>query len=732
MVSKKMKEQTKNIVKTENPREDDRSFFSRYFGFKSIFAKRFYTFLITFGVVVAILSYNFTPDLGIELGKQSPRTVKANKSISFEDPVMTEEDRNKREIEVADVYKYDTQVLNGKDGVLYQIRYFFQLAKIIKKKDTLEIAEKTDYMSTLLGANYEEQLIRETINLDFEKNSILMEETLSMAKDIMKENIKPNDIDAKKIEINRIVNERDDLAGPEKIIVSGVLNQNLKPTAVFDAAATEKSRIQAREETPPHIVTIVEGQTIVSEGEIVSENDILILSNLGLLNTGFNWKVFLYICFINLVTFSIFYFYLFKFNKNIFDNLRKLWISSTIIIIFIALIKIFTTLASLHLNFWIYLFPIMAASMLGTIIFDTRAGIILSIILAVNLGIAANFDYQMALIYFLGGTFSTFLVSNVSQRSSIMRGGFLSSLFLAFLFLITNLIGGDLKVIALYFVLGIVNGVISAIITIGLLPFIESSFRIVTAMGLLELSHTDQPLLKELLINAPGTYNHSILVSHLSESCANAIGADALLVKVAALYHDLGKMKRPEYFYENQLNVDNIHDRLNPSMSKNIIANHIKDGIEIAIKNKIPKKVVEVISQHHGNSVITYFFKKQKDIELLRLNSSNPEGIMEGHFRYPAKKPQTKESAILMLADATEAAVRSIDKITPKKIEQMVNDIVKSKIDDEQLSEADITIKEVNIVKNTLIDGLISIYHSRISYQEPAPTLSISTEKEMQ
>jgi putative nucleotidyltransferase with HDIG domain len=251
-------------------------------------------------------------------------------------------------------------------------------------------------------------------------------------------------------------------------------------------------------------------------------------------------------------------------------------------------------------------------------------------------------------------------------------------------------------------------------------------------MGLLELSHTDQPLLKELLINAPGTYNHSILVSHLSESCANAIGADALLVKVAALYHDLGKMKRPEYFYENQLNVDNIHDRLNPSMSKNIIANHIKDGIEIAIKNKIPKKVVEVISQHHGNSVITYFFKKQKDIELLRLNSSNPEGIMEGHFRYPAKKPQTKESAILMLADATEAAVRSIDKITPKKIEQMVNDIVKSKIDDEQLSEADITIKEVNIVKNTLIDGLISIYHSRISYQEPAPTLSISTEKEMQ
>jgi len=721
MLSKKNKDHTKGIVGAENLKiEDNESFFKKYFSIKNLFAKRLYAFAATFVIVVAILSYNFTPDLGIELGKQSPRTIKANKSISFEDPSMTEEDRNKREIEVADIYKYDTQVLNGKEGVLYQIRYFFQLAKIVKKKENIEIDEKTDYMSSLLGGIYEEQLIRETINLDFEKNNLLMETTLALAKDIMKDNIKPNDIDAKKIEISRIVENRADLNDIEKRIVAGVLIQNLRPTAIFDSVATEKARLQARNETPPHIVTILEGQTIVNEGEIVSENDILILSNLGLLNTGFNWKVFLYISFINLVTFSIFYFYLFKFNKNIFDNIRKILISSTIIVIFVALIKLITTLSSLHLNFWIYLFPMMAASMLGSIIFDTRVGIMMSIILAVNLGIAANFDYQIAIVYFLGAVFSTFLVSNVSQRSSIMKGGFFSSLFLAFLFLIANLIGGDPKTIALYFVLGIVNGVISAIITIGLLPFIESSFRIVTAMGLLELSHTDQPLLKELLINAPGTYNHSLLVSHLSESCANAIGADALLVKVAALYHDLGKMKRPEYFYENQQNVENIHDRLNPSMSKNIIANHIKDGIEIAIKNKIPKKVVEIISQHHGNSVITYFYKKQKNIELMKLSSSNPEGIMEGHFRYPAKRPKTKESAILMLADSAEAAVRSIDKVTPKKIEQMVNDIVKSKIDDGQLSEADISIREVNLVKNTLIDGLISIYHSRISYQEPA------------
>jgi putative nucleotidyltransferase with HDIG domain len=718
MLLKRIKYQTKEIINPDNLKNIPDNFFSKYFSFRSNFARRLYLFVLTFAVIVGILSYNFTPDLGIKPGEASPKTIKANKSIGFEDTVKTEEDRNRREIEVEDVYIYDTQVLNGTEGVLYQIRYFFQLVKIVSKKDFGTIEEKVDYLSNLTQNEYSGENLETALLLDYESNNLIMNETINVAKVIMKENIKPNDVDGKKMEAVKIVDINSTIKSTEKPLVVSILQKNIKPTAIFDPIATENARKQARLSTPPHILNIAEGQTVINEGDIVNGNDIFVLTKLGLLNKGFNWKVFAFIALINIVVFLLFYTYIYKFNKNIFSNIKKLLITSTIIIIFIALAKLFTILTSLHLNLWVYLFPLLAASMLCSIIFDARAAIMMSMILAVNFGIAANFDYQLALIYFMGGIFSAFMVSNLSQRNSIMKGGFISSLFLAFLFFIANIISGDLKTIALYTVLGVVNGVISAIITIGLLPFIESSFRIVTAMGLLELSHTDQPLLKELLINAPGTYNHSMLVSHLAESCANAIGADSLLVKVAALYHDLGKMKRPEYFYENQLNVENIHNKLNPSMSKNIIANHIKDGVEIAIKNNIPKKVIEVISQHHGNSVIAYFYKKQKDMETDRLLSSKPDAIMEGHFRYPAKRPQTKEAAILMLADASEAAVRSIEKITLKKIEQMVNDIIKSKIADEQLSEADITIKEINTVKNTLVDGLMSIYHSRISYQD--------------
>jgi len=425
----------------------------------------------------------------------------------------------------------------------------------------------------------------------------------------------------------------------------------------------------------------------------------------------------------------LFGFYIYKFNLNIFNNTKKIVIIALLMIIFTALTKALTILSSIHLNFWNYLFPIIAASLICTILFNESMGIMLTVCLGIFAGIATDFDFSIAVVYILGGIFSTYMVSKVSQRSAVMRAGFISSLVLAFLFLITNVISGEIETIALYTVLGVVNGIICAIIAIGFLPFIESTFNIVTAMGLLELSNTDQPLLKELLISAPGTYNHSILVAHLAESAAKSIGADSLLVKVAALYHDLGKMKRPEYFYENQKDIENIHDRLNPSLSRQIISNHIKDGLDIAVKNKIPRKVLDIISQHHGNSIIAYFYEKQKDRELITNGSSS--GLKE-HFRYPARKPQSKEAAILMLADSAEAAVRSIDKMTPKKIEQMINDIYEDRLKDGQLNETDVTIKEINTVKDTLIDGLISIYHSRLSYTESDSKTKVDLEAKVE
>ena len=716
--NRNIRDKTKELIKSENGnKKKAQGFFRKYFFFRSKQAQRVYLFVLTIGLVITILSYNYTPDIGIELGKTSSRTIKANKNIEFEDIEKTEEDRNKNEAEVEDIYSYDVGILNGEEGTLYQIRYFYILTRVVQKKEDISFEEKVSYLANMLGNIYPESIISSALKLPLEKIDFLMDKTQEIAKQIMEEEIKPTELDFAKNKAAELVKEDKEIETEYIPIVTEVLQENIQSTSVFDPVATENARKEARLNTPSHIINIMKGQIIISEGEIVSSDDILILTKLGLLKKQYNWSRFLYIFFIVFVSLFLFGFYIYRFNSEIYSNTKKLFINSLIIIIFTALIRMLTLLSSVHLDLWNCMFPIIAASMLCTIIFDTRIGIMMTICLGVFSGIATDFDFSIALVYILGGIFATYLVSNVSQRSEVMKAGFISALILGFLFLTVNLIGGEVKTIALYTMLGVLNGIICTILTIGLLPFIESTFNIVTAMGLLELSHTDRPLLKELLISAPGTYNHSLLVGNLAENCAKAIGADSLLVKVAALYHDLGKMRRPEYFYENQVGIENIHDRLNPSMSRNIIANHIKDGIEIAIKNKIPKKVIEIISQHHGNSLITYFYRKQKDIESVKKSNGTAESL-KGHFRYPAKKPQSKEAAILMLADSAEAAVRSIEEITPKKIEQMVNDIVDDKVKDGQLDKADITIKEINTVKGTLIDGLISLYHSRISYPE--------------
>ncbi len=714
---RKIKNETNNIIRNgdvvsiNNPR----GFFWRYFSFRSKAAQRLYIFFLTAVAVVALLSYNYTPDIGIELGLPSPRTVKANKDIQFEDTLKTEEDREKNAAQIEDVYFYDSEVLNGREGALYQIRYFFILSQLVNQKEAQTFEEKVFYLTNLFGDKYPESIIQDVLNLDINENRALMDETINVAKEIMGEKIKPTEVDFIRSDIPVILQSKDNISQADKSIAASILQNNLEPTAVFDPDATEKAKEEAKFQTPPHMISILEGQIIVREGEIVEDDDITILQKLGLLEPEVNWTRYLYISLIVIVIMMMLSLYLMKYDYAIYNNLRKILILSFFLVVFTGIIKGLTTLATVHLNLWNYLFPIIAVSMLVTVIFNTRLGIVITICLSIFAGIATNQDFSLAVAYLIGGIFSTYLVSNVSQRAQLMKGGFISSLILGFLFFTINLFSSQPATIALYTALGVLNGIICAVLTIGLMPFLESVFKIVTAMGLLEMSHTDQPLLKEMLIRAPGTYNHSLLVSHLSENAAKAIGADSLLVKVAALYHDLGKLKRPEYFYENQGNMENVHDKLNPSMSKNIIASHLRDGIDISIKNKIPRRVIRVISQHHGTSLMSYFYEKQKDRETIKTSNGSSESI-ESHFRYQTKRPQTKEAAILMLADSAEAAVRSIEEITPKKIEQMVTYIVDNKIKDGQLNEANITLRDINIIKQSLIEGLVSLYHSRLTY----------------
>ena len=244
-------------------------------------------------------------------------------------------------------------------------------------------------------------------------------------------------------------------------------------------------------------------------------------------------------------------------------------------------------------------------------------------------------------------------------------------------------------------------------ITIALLPYFEKTFNILTLFKLLELGDLSHPLLKKLSMEAPGTFHHSMMVATLSENAAAAVGANAIFTRVASYYHDIGKCKRPKFYVENQQNGENPHNKVSPFMSNLIITSHTKDGAEMAKQYQIPKEIRDIMYEHQGTTFLAYFYNKAKSLD---------PSVTKEEFRYSGPKPRSKESAIIMLADSIEAAVRSIDDKTPRAMEEMIRKIISSKIEDNQLSEADLTFKEIEIIIQTFIKSLISIHHVRIKY----------------
>ena len=249
----------------------------------------------------------------------------------------------------------------------------------------------------------------------------------------------------------------------------------------------------------------------------------------------------------------------------------------------------------------------------------------------------------------------------------------------------------------------------------GSLPFVETGFGIVTGISLLELGDITHPLLQELVRRAPGTHNHSIAVGTIAEAAAERIGANALLVRIGAYFHDIGKMLKPHYFVENQAGAANRHANLAPAMSTLIIIGHVKDGVDLGRQHHLPEPIIDLIEQHHGTTLVEYFFN-----EATKRSGSNPDGatVLEGAFRYPGPKPQSKEAGILMVSDAVESASRTLSEPTPARIEGLVRELINKRLHDGQFDECGLTLREISEIRESLIKSLIGIYHGRVKYPE--------------
>lgn len=363
----------------------------------------------------------------------------------------------------------------------------------------------------------------------------------------------------------------------------------------------------------------------------------------------------------------------------------------------------------------VFLIPISLSAMILSLLATPNISLLVGTFISFLIGMVYMNDITLFFYFFMANAVGTFSTYKRYKRAELITCGYIIGLFNMVFILAIGLYQGHMDIT--WFIgnmfLGFIGGILSAMLSLGILPYFEGVFNIATTQSLLELSNLDHPLLKRLMLRTPGTYQHSMMVGNLAEAAAEAVKADPILARIGAYFHDIGKMKRPMFYTENQFSGDNPHTRLSPRMSKMVIAAHPRDGVELATKYKLPDIIKKFIIEHHGTSLVSFFYTQALHTEAFEDCESSKD-----EFRYPGPKPSFKESGIVMLADSVEAAVRSMDKPTLQKIEHVMDTIFQTKLQDGQLSECPLSMREIYTIQRTFYQLFKSIYHHRIDYQE--------------
>ncbi|WP_051569114.1 HD family phosphohydrolase [Alkaliphilus transvaalensis] len=656
--------------------------------------------LLFFVCIFVILFTSLKPQkFDINIGQRAPVDIRAPKEI--EDRYETERLKDAASDQVALRYKLEPNV---QIEVKKDIESFFNLVYGVREDEELDRFQKQNLIA-LNDLNISADVSRIALDASIERLKYLENYIYEIIEQNMSAGIKIEDLQKEKNNIKDFISGLDELDSGLKELSIAIINATIRPNQFFDPEGTDQKRQEARESIERQMIK--KGEIILREGEIITADRHALLQELGLLIGVSQIDVMLYagVALIVLVLELMIIAYIYVFNRELLDKIGRLFMIAIIFICVLIISKVLSVIS-------IYLMPVAAAAMLWAILTDARLSFLLNLCLTLVVSVITGNDITFLFMALVGGTVGIFSVLNTQQRGSIFISGFLVSIAHLMTVMGIGLINSnEVLGVLTYGSYGFINGIFSAILTVGSLPLWESLFDVVTPLKLLELSNPNHPLLKKLLIEAPGTYHHSIIVGNLSEAAANAVGGNSLLARTGAFYHDIGKTSRPYFFKENQLTSENPHDKISPTLSSIIITSHVKDGLELAKKHNLPQEIVNFIDQHHGNTLVAYFYHKAK-------NSENGENVDIESFRYKGQKPQTKETAIVMLADSVEAAVRSLSSPNKEKVEKLINKIIKDKLEDGQLEESNLTLGELEKLKNTFVNVILGIFHERIEYPD--------------
>lgn len=711
---------------SKDKNKDSQGNFKNYFKDKRI--QRIMIAVITILVAYAIVLNGATPKkYKLEEGEKSDYDITAPRDIK--NTILTEQKARKvAEAEVGDMKEIrnaSIEVINKTVDFISLIErfrksadkristnlnpndeYYTMEALNIKKEEATKLNEELEKLEIILSYDQALFFLTSATDEEIQNFGALLREHVGK---IMEQDVTEDNISQKIVQMQNSILDTD---LKQELKNCGVLLSKylIKPNRTINAEATRAKKELAYEialNDPDNIEMVKKGDRILSKGDIVTEDKLKILEELNLLETtgridyAFAIGIFIIILLISLLLIL----YMNNFCKKVFNSRNDLVLLSLLILIVLITARMVFEISTLTI-------PIFLAAALISILLDLRLAVIVNFLLTISISIMTNGEIKFMILGTVSGAFTAFIVSKTSyHRNSLSMGGLIIGTINVLTIVSVNLLGKyPLKTIIYESIIVMLNGFLSIVLTIGLLPYLEVAFNIVTPLRLLELGNPNHPLLKRLLIEAPGTYHHSLMVGNLAEAGTEAVGGNALLARVAAYFHDIGKLKRPSFFMENQMD-GNPHDKMTANLSTLVITSHIHDGVEIAKRFRIPLVIRDIIIQHHGTTLVAYFYHKAKNVE-------KDETADEANFRYDGEKPSTKEAAVVMLADSVEAAVRSMPEKTEGKIEGFIRKIIKDKLDDGQLDQCNLTFKDLDNIAKAFMKVFGGYFHAREEYPE--------------
>jgi len=668
---------------------------------------------VTIAVLCLVFSGRFIPDkVTLQVGDISSREIRAHRTVRYVD---VEETRRLQEVAAKQIDTVYESLPFARVDAERSVEDAFELISRARSMRPPEASRWLAQQLSFLSAD----LVRAALTVPASDLQKAREVAVAQVDEAMQREIRADTTDL--AERKRAVQAaciRDLGQNMLGRLAAAIGVHALRPNRVPDVARTETLRERERRKVPPVYRTLVAGDVVIRRGERVTEQHIEMLTALGMRNPRLHWASVLAILILVTMLVVLAALHIAHYHPRVYQQPRQLWLISVVVAVSALGVKLGSSLLGLPLSGvqlgYLTVMSTTMAGMLLAVLVSPHLATLLVGMLAIQSALLMNGEMRFAAISLMSSLVGIYSVWRLHDRYDLLRAG--------------AWIGGTSLVLT--WVLGWMNqetvtemsvgsawAILMSVLAVGgfalFVAVLERPFGAVTHLRLLELSSPEHPLLKELMLRAPGTYAHSIMVSHLADAAAKAIGADSLLARVGCYYHDVGKMRRPEFFIENQ-RMENVHDRLTPSLSALIIAAHVKDGVELAEQYRLPRPIRDIIAQHHGTSLISFFYQQA----LAGCEMHTP--VLEQQFRYSGPKPQSKETGIVMLADAVEAASRSLSRPTPARIESLVQHIIQEKIADGQLDECSLTFSEVHKIQEAFCRLLVAMLHSRVEYPSSA------------